>query len=252
MKQNHKRPWQTALFLVLAVACQFLAPVSRYLSDSLSLGLMLLAALHCGLVYGGLLGLVLPLTGWWFHGAAPLAALGEIPANFLLLLLVWLLAKWLPRRMPAPRRLTFSDPRFRQVLLLALAAAVLWAGLCLVFLHNLDRLSETLGGAISGALPAVVLAAVSGCFFLFACLWLLAARFSNGWTLVAGVALGAAARALALWGLAGLLPHAGLRGQALETAQDAYTLTPFLTSLFGGLLGGLSWTALKPKSKGKQ
>ena len=247
-----RRICRGALLLAICVGIQFLKNTSVFITGPVVNAVLIIAVLACGYPEAAAISILTPLTSWWITGSPVMSAFPAIvpcvmAGNLLLVSVVWLLARWLTARMPKAERLYFHDPRFRQVLIVALIACALWASACLAFLTSL---SSALLLEKSTPLTVVMLVSVSGAFVLFACLWMLVSRFPDTWSLIAGMVLGSVVKALFMWlvisrlilseAAASKLPEA-----ALSAARANFSIVQLLTALIGSALAFLIWLPLK-------
>ena len=253
MKNQYvRRLCRAALLLAVCIAIQFLKNTSVYITGPVVNAALILTVLACGYPEAAALSVITPLTSWWITGSPVMSAFPAIVpcimvGNLLLVSAVWLLARWLDTRMPKTERLHFNDPRFRQVLIAALVACVLWAAACLAFLSSL---SSALLLEKTSPLAVVMLISVAGAFAVFACLWMLISRFPETWTLIAGMVLGAVVKALFMWLIISRLILSGtgafkLSEAAISTARANFSIVQLLTALLGSLLALLIWLPLK-------
>lgn len=253
MKVNVRLLCRTAVLLALCVASQFLKNTSVYITGSIVNAILILATLSCGILSAAILSVVTPLTAWLITGsplmsAIPLLAPGIMLGNLVLVVFVWIFARFIRKRFHSVGRMSFSDDRFRIGLLVPAVAGVLWVSLCIVFASTLGDLLQ-----VENIAPIIVtvLIAAGGTFVLFVCLWMLIARFPDTWSLIAGMVFGAVFKAIAMWLVIvkGILPafgpDCGLPAAALGTASTVYSSTQLLTALIGSVLALLIWLPLK-------
>lgn len=249
MKVNVRLLCRTALLLALCVASQFLKNTSVYLTGPVINAILILATLSCGFFSGAVIAVLTPLTSWWITGSPIMSANPAIvPAvmggNLLLVACVWFFALWLERKIPQAERLSFSDGRFRIVLVVAAVACALWSGITLAFLtvfsttFGIDSLSSVL-------LP--VLALIVGGFLVFVSLWALVARFPQTWSLISGMVIGSVVKAIFMWLLIVriILPEA-----APEAVKMTFSVTQLITALLGSVVAFLVWMPLKKAISG--
>lgn len=244
MKVNVRLIAQTALLLAVCVAVQFLRSTSVYVTESIVSLVLVLSVLTGGFFSAAVIAVIVPLTSWWITGSAivnahPLIVLWQIAANLLQVGLVWLFARWLRKKAPRTTAVKLSDSRFRLVILVALVACVLWGAVSLSFLSSFASVLQ-----IPSITPALILTLVmiAGVFLVFVCLWALAARFPDVWSPIAGMVLGAVAKAMFLW-----LTVDKLTLTPAETASVGieFSVTPLLTALLGSLVAFLVWLPLR-------
>ena len=199
MKINVRLLCRTALLLALCIASQFLKNTSGYITGSVVNTILIVATLSCGFLSGATIGAIAPLTSWWITGSPVMSAYPAIVpcvmvGNLILVASVWLFAKWL--KMPTAEKLSFSDGRFRLVVLIALIACALWSALTIAFISSL---SSALQISATSPLLIVSLVMVAGVFFVFVALWALVCRFPQSWSLIAGMVIGSVVKALFMW-----------------------------------------------------
>lgn len=252
-----KRIVATVLMFLLCILAQLLENTSVYLSETVVCGVLALTTLACGYLYGGILALLLPLSGWLITGseaisAAPLILPCVMLGNLLYLSVLWFFVQWLGKKVPAAEPLGFRDSRFRLVLILALVAAVLWSCLATAFLSGLSGLLQ-----LESVTPLllVVLIAIGGSLFLFAGLWVLVCRFPKLWTVITGLVLGAGGKFLLLRLLVvqQILPAAQKLDEiGLALAQRHYGTAQLFAALLGGGLAFLLWLPYEKYKKNRK
>ena len=244
MKVNVRLLLQTALLLVLCVVLQFLRGTAVYVTETIVSMVLIISVLSAGFLSAAVIAVLLPLFSWWIIGSAvlnahPVIVLMMILGNLIQVGLFWFFAVWLSGRMPAPKPVSLSDPRFRRVLLTAAAASVLWGALSLAFLSSFASVLQ-----LTSFTPALVLTLVmiAGVFLIFVCLWALFVRCPRFWAPVTGLILSSAAKALFLW----LTVNKGiLTSEEVRNAGMNFSVTPLLTALLGSLLACLIWIPIK-------
>ncbi len=244
MKWNVRLLCRTALLLALCIASQFFKNTSVFLTGSVVNTILIIATLSCGLLSGAAISVIAPLTSWWITGSPIMSAYPTIVpsvmvGNLILVAFVWLFAKWLKKRMPESKKMSFSDGRFRQVLLLVLIACILWAALTIAFISSLASVLQI---GKTSPLLIVSLVMIAGVFLVFVSLWALVARMPQSWTLVAGMVIGSVVKALFLWlVIVKIILPAG----APEQVKMTFSVTQLLTSLIGSAIAFLVWIPLK-------
>lgn len=250
-KQTVKKLIATVLLLLLCVLAQLLENTSVYLSETVVCAALVMGTLACGYVWGASLALLTPLTGWLVTGSPVIAAMPQILpchmlANLLLISIVWLFVKWLAEKMPKTEPVPLSDERFRLVVIIALAASALWAGLSTAFI---SALSDFLQMESVSPLLIVSLIAIGGTLSLFIALWALVCRFPKAWPIIAGGVLGSGAKFLVLWLLVSKTILGGYAGDldsaVVALAQSDYGVPQLFTALLGCILAFLIWLPLK-------
>lgn len=244
MKVNVRLLCRTALLLALCVASQFLKNTSVYLTGPVINAILILATLSCGFFSGAVLAVLTPLTSWWITGSPVMSAYPAIvPAvmggNLLLVVCVWFFALRLERKIPQTERLSFSDGRFRIVLVVAAVACALWSGITLAFLTAFSSAFQ-IDGISSVFLTALGL--IVGAFLVFIALWALVARFPQTWSLIGGMVIGSVVKAVAMWVVIVriILPEA-----APEAVKMTFSVTQLITALLGSVVAFLVWMPLK-------
>lgn len=241
----------SALFLLLCIPAQLLEGTSVYLSETIVCAFLVITTLACGYLWGAALSLLTPLTGWLVTGSEVISANPQILfcsmlANLLLVSLVWIFVCWLGVKMPKAEPISLSDGRFRLVLIIAVAAAVLWASLTTAFL---SALSDLLQMESVSPLLTVSLIAIAGTLLLFCGLWTLVCRFPKAWPYIAGGVLGSGAKFLVLWLLVAKTilpaPTGELDSAAVALAQSAYGVPQLFAALLGCSLAFLLWLPMK-------
>lgn len=244
MKLNTRLLLQTALLLALGIAVQFLQSVSVYAAETIVSLILVISVLTGGFLSAAVIAVIVPLFSWWITGSAPVNAhpvivLFLILANLIQVGLVWVFGVWLRKKLPAAKTLSLSSHRFRQVLLIALAASTLWGAVTLAFLSSFASVLQ-----ITSITPALImtLVMVVGVFLVFVCLWAVAARFPACWSPIVGIILSAVAKALFLWLIVDKLI---LTSAESEAYRIYFTVTPLLTALLGSLAAFLIWLPIK-------
>ena len=135
--------------------------------------------------------------------------------------------------------MSFSDNRFRLVVLLVLIACALWSALTIAFI---SALASALQVSATSPLLIVSLIMIAGVFLTFLCLWALVARFPQTWSLIAGMVIGSVIKSLFMWFVIVqlILPDA-----APDAVKMTFSVTQLLTALIGSVLAFLVWIPLK-------
>lgn len=251
MKINVRLLCCTALLLALCIASQFLKNTSVYITGSVVNTILVIATLSCGFLSGAAISVIAPLTSWWITGSPIMGAYPAIVpcvmvGNLILVAFVWFFAKWIGKRMPVAEKLTFSDSRFRLVVLIVLIACALWSAITIAFISSL---SSALQISATSPLLIVSLVMVAGVFLVFLCLWALVCRFPQSWSLIAGMVIGSVVKALFMWLVIVqiILPEA-----APDAVKITFSVTQLLTALIGSLLAFLVWIPLKKTGFGEK
>lgn len=255
MKLNIRILCRTALLLALCIASQFLKNTSVYITGSIINAILIITVLSCGLLSGVILSVLTPLTSWLITGsplmsAIPLLMPSIMLGNIILVVFVWLFARWLQKRTPKSQRIKTNEAQFRLVLLVGLVAAVLWAGICVSFLASL---ANTLQIGLSTSLILTILGCSVGVFLFFGLLWVLCCRFPKVWLLVAGGVLGSVVKAGVMWSIIVkiLLPaHFSSLGKAVPAPVALqFSIAQLITALIGSVLAVLIWMPLSKAIK---
>lgn len=250
-KQTVKKMVTTLLLLLLCVLAQLLENSSVYLSEALVCAVLVICTLACGYVWGAVLALLTPLTGWLVTGSQVISRLPQILpchmlANLLLVSLMWIFVKWLSEKMPKAEPVPLSSERFRLVLIISVTASALWAGLTTAFI---SALSDFLQMESVSPLLIVSLIAIGGTFGLFIALWALVCRFPKAWPYIAGGVLASGAKFLVLWFLVSgtILSNCSgnLEPTTVALARSNYGVPQLFTALLGCILAFFIWLPLK-------